>query len=95
MTITPVGKQRNDLRRLKWKGLILKPPRKQRYQLTALGRRIAVLVTKSYMRVLAPGLTGLDPGLPDNIRCRSPLATAWRNFEGALDQFIERGLLAA
>jgi hypothetical protein len=50
-----------DLRRLKRKGLIAKLPHTHRYQLTSLGRRVAVLFTKTYGRVLAPGLSGCSP----------------------------------
>jgi hypothetical protein len=53
-----------DLRRLKRKGLIVRLPGHHRYQLTPLGRRVAVLFTKTYGRVLAPGLAALDPHLP-------------------------------
>jgi hypothetical protein len=84
-----------DLRRLKRKGLIVKIPRSQRYQLTVLGRRVAVLFTKTYGRVLAPGLVALDRNLPDELVKRSPLAMAWRRFEHALDDFIEQTLVAA
>ena len=84
-----------DLRRLKRKGLILKMPHSHRYQLTPFGRRVAVLFTKTYGRVLAPGLTLLDPKLPDHLKRRSPLATAWRQLDGALDDFTNRQLLAA
>ena len=77
-----------DLRRLKRKGLISKPGPARRYQLTALGRRSAVLFTKAYVRVLTPGLTAFDPGLPDDVARRSKLATAWRGLEAALSQFI-------
>jgi hypothetical protein len=84
-----------DLRRLQRKGVILKTPHTRRYQLTPLGRRIAVLFTKTYGRVLAPGLIVLDPGLPDEISRRSPLATAWQHLDRALDQFVESSLLAA
>ena len=55
-----------DLRRLKRKGLILRVPRSHRYHLTSLGRRVAVLFTKIYGRVLAPGLSAVDPHLPDD-----------------------------
>jgi len=55
-----------DLRRLRRKGLIGKLKGTRRYQLTALGRRVAVLFTKTYSRVLAPGLTALDPRLPED-----------------------------
>ena len=84
-----------DLRRLKRKGLILKTPHSHRYQLTPLGRRVAVLFTKTYGRVLAPGLILLDPKLPDHLKRRIPLATAWRQLDDALDDFTNRQLLAA
>jgi hypothetical protein len=56
-----------DLRRLKRKGLIAKVAGTQRYQLTSLGRRVAVLFTKTYSRVLAPGRSVLDLRLPPQI----------------------------
>jgi hypothetical protein len=46
-------------------------------------------------RVLAPGLILLDPKLPVHLRRRNPLATAWRQLDGALDDFTNRQLLAA
>jgi hypothetical protein len=84
-----------DLRRLRRKGLIAKKPRTRRYQLTTLGRRVAVLFTKTYARVLAPGLIELDLALPDDVADRSPLSLRWRQFERALDDFIEQELVAA
>jgi hypothetical protein len=81
-----------DLRRLKRKGLILKIQGTHRYQLTRLGRRV-VLFTKTYGRVLTPGLSVLDPKLPEEITVRCPLATAWRCMERALDGFIEAGMI--
>ena len=84
-----------DLRRLKRKGLIRKVPKANRYQLTPLGRGVAVLFTKTYGRVLAPGLALVDPALPDDIGRRSPLAIAWHALERALDDFTRRSLIAA
>jgi hypothetical protein len=84
-----------DLRRLKRKGLILKISHSHRYQLTDLGRRVAVLFTKTYGRVLAPGLIVLDPQLPAPLKRRSPLATAWQQLNSALEDFTSRQLLAA
>jgi hypothetical protein len=84
-----------DLRRLRRKGLIVRLPGHHRYQLTPLGRQVAVLFAKAYGRVLTPGLTMLDPKLAADIQCRSPLATTWREFEHALDRFITDGLAAA
>ena len=43
-----------DLRRLKRKGLIVRLPGHHRYQLTPLGRRVAVLFTKVYGRSWRP-----------------------------------------
>ena len=84
-----------DLRRLKRKGLIVKLAHSHRYQLTSLGRRVAVLFTKTYGRVLAPGLSALDPRLPEDIGARSPLTMAWRSFERTLDAYIQAQLIAA
>ncbi len=84
-----------DLRRLKRKRLIDKIPRSHRYQLTDLGRRISVLFTKTYGRMLAPGLTALDPRVPEAISGRCSLAKAWRLLEQALDEFIDKATIAA
>jgi hypothetical protein len=84
-----------DLRRLKRKGLIAKIPKSHRYQLTPTGRRIAVLFTKVYGRVLAPGLVRCDLQLPESIARRCPLATAWRRFERSLEEFVEKAFPAA
>jgi len=82
-----------DLRRLKRQGL--KAPHSHRCQLTPLGRRVAVLFIKPYGRVLAPGLIVLDPKLPGSVKQGNPLATAWRQLDHALEEFVQRSLLAA
>jgi hypothetical protein len=94
---TPYGSRQAtyDLRRLIRKGLIMRIPGSQRYLLTPLGRRVAVLFTKAYGRVLAPGLAVLDPALPSELAGRTPLAVAWRGFSRALDSFIDQQVLAA
>ncbi len=84
-----------DLRRLKRKGLIEKTARAHRYQLTTLGRRVAVLFTKTYGRLLAPGLSALDRRLPPEVSARSPLALAWNRLEQILDEFMPAQLVAA
>jgi hypothetical protein len=83
------------LRRLRRKQIIERLPHSHRYQLTPLGRRVAVLFTKTYGRVLAPALAALDPNLPADLSNRSPLATTWRAFEQQLNRFITNGLAAA
>lgn len=84
-----------DLRRLRRKGLIRRLPGRQRYLLTPLGRRVAVLFVKTYGRVLTPGLIALDPALPADLAARSPLALAWRRLDRAFDEFIRRDMIAA
>jgi hypothetical protein len=84
-----------DLRRLKRKGILVRIPGSHRYQLTPHGRAIAVLFTKTHGRVLTPGLSALHPALTDDLARRSPLATAWRQFDRALDHHITAGLAAA
>jgi len=84
-----------DLRRLRRKGLIYRDPNSQRYQLTPVGRAVAVLFLKAYGRVLSPGLAILDPALPAEIAARTPLAIAWRTLNNALDNFIDEQLIAA
>lgn len=84
-----------DLRRLRRKGLVSRLAHSQRYQLTPLGRRVAVLFTKAHGRVLAPGLALLDPDLSPEIAERSPLAVAWRRFDHALDDWVDKQMIAA
>ena len=84
-----------DLRRLRRKGIIERIEHTHRYRLTPRVRAVAVLFTKAYGRVLGLGLATLDPGLPDKLSKRSPLATAWRTLDRELDRFIDQGLAAA
>ena len=79
-----------DLRRLKRKGLIRRLRKKHRYELTSVGRGVAVLFTKAYGRVLAPGLALFDPALPDEVARRNPLSVAWRALSRALEDFTEK-----
>src|SRR5438477_487798 len=71
-------------------GLIQRIPRSQRYQLTDLGRMIAVFCTKTYVRILNPSLAELDPQLPEEIANTSDLARSRRAFERAIDQRIRQ-----
>jgi hypothetical protein len=84
-----------DLRRLARKGLIARLPSSQRYHLTAQGRAVAVLFLKAHGRILGPGLALTNAGLPDDVTRGSPLAQAWRRLDAALDDFMERQMLAA
>ena len=84
-----------DLRRLRRKGFIQRIPRTQRYQLTSQGRRLAVFLTKTYTRIVNPSLAELDSALPAEVAQRTPLATAWRAFEPAIDDRIQEAAIAA
>jgi hypothetical protein len=81
--------------RLRRKQIIHRIEGSHRYLLTPAGRAIAVLFTKTYGRVLSPGLALLDPQLPAGIASRSPLALAWKNLTATLDNFIDQGLAPA
>jgi hypothetical protein len=70
-------------------------PGRHRYHLTPLGRRVAVLFTKTYGRVLTPGLAALNPRLPPDLVKRNPLATAWHQLDHTPEQFITNRLAAA
>jgi hypothetical protein len=83
-----------DLRRLRRKGLIRRLSGTHRYQLTAVGRTVAVLFTKTYGRVLTPGFALLDLTLPADVAARSPLALSWVHLNRVLDDFIDKQMLA-
>jgi hypothetical protein len=82
-----------DLRRLRLKGLLQRVPGSHRYLLTSLGRRVALFMSKSFVRVVRPILHRLDPTLPD--QSPDPLRRAWRACEKALDSAITEARLAA
>ena len=60
-----------------------------------MGRRVAVLFTKVYGRVLAPGFAEFDPRLPTDLANRSDLAHASRQLDRRLNQFTNAALTAA
>jgi hypothetical protein len=81
-----------DLRRLRAHGLITRIPGTHRYQLTNTGLHHAMLLTHLHTRLLQPGLAQLtDPDPP----APSPLRTAARNYQHALDQLTQEAGLAA
>ncbi|HEY7822782.1 MAG TPA: hypothetical protein VIG24_08120, partial [Acidimicrobiia bacterium] len=59
------------------------------------GQRVAVLFTKTYGRVLTPGIALLDPALPEHLAKRSPLAVDWRRFNTTLEEFMTQEMIAA
>jgi len=60
---------------------------------TPAGRRIALFFSKTYARVLRPGLDGLDA--PPPVDTPDPLRTAWRGLDQALSGLVGDARLAA
>jgi hypothetical protein len=89
------GKRRTILAGYGARGSLPKSQARNGISSPSLGRRVAVLSTKTFGRVLAPGLSMLNPRLPDDVAARSRLSTTWHGFEGALDEFIQGNLVAA
>jgi hypothetical protein len=87
-----VSRMTYDLRRLRLNGLIQRLPNKNRYVLTAIGRRVALFFSKTYSRILRPGLARLDPQSPT--ATNDPLARAWRQFDAAIQDFVAEANLS-
>jgi predicted MarR family transcription regulator len=81
------GQMTYDLRRLRRKGLIRRPPRSNTYVLTADGARIALFYTKVYRRVLVP-LVAADhpPASPD-------LRQALRVIDRSVTDYVDNARL--
>jgi hypothetical protein len=82
-----------DLRRLARKGLLRRPPRTLRYELTPYGRRIALFLTKLRSRLLRPGLQAADPRVP--LDAPPPVRLAFDQLDAALDAMLDAARLAA
>jgi hypothetical protein len=84
------GRMTYQLRRLRLHGLIVRRPGSHRYDVTSHGLRIALFFTRSYARVLRPGLSELSQtaGPPD-----TQLRRAADQFEAAMDQYVARAKL--
>jgi hypothetical protein len=87
------GRMSYDLRRLRLKGIIQRVPHSHRYVLTPAGRRIALFMTKSYVRVVRPILHRLDPDLPEDTD--DALRRTWQQCERQIAATISRARLAA
>jgi hypothetical protein len=87
------GRMTYDLRRLRRKGLIVRLEGTHRYQLTHLGRRVALFMAKSYARLVRPLLDRLDPSLPDDADDR--IRHSWLACERAFDLVTAEAGMAA
>jgi hypothetical protein len=82
-----------DLRRLRRKGFIQRLPGRNRYIVTAKGRRIALFFSKSYTRILRPGLVTCDPTLSAD--APTPLTHAWTQLDHAITTIVQEARLMA
>jgi hypothetical protein len=78
------GQMTYQLRRLRLHGLIERRPGTHCYRVTERGLRVALFFTRSYARLVRPGLTEvLAVLLPED----TPLQQAFAHVEGAIDQY--------
>ena len=80
------GKISYDLRRLRLHGLIERIAGTHRYQLTALGRRTALFYSRTFNRVLRPGLSQIAH--PDLSPDSSNLTAAFHHLEVELTNYF-------
>jgi hypothetical protein len=84
------GRMTYQLRRLRLHGLIARRPGTHRYEVTSCGYRIALFFTRSYARMVRPGLTELcEPSSAADTQLRH----AADRFEAAIDRYVARAKL--
>jgi len=89
--ITP-GAVTYDLRRLRLHGLISRVPQTHRYEVTPSGLRYALFFTRSYDRLLRPGLSLV---LPDEAVTNPTLRASFRQLETAMTSWVRQAKLAS
>jgi len=91
---TPItaGRITYDLRRLRLHHLITRIPHTHRYRLTDFGLRAALFSTRSYSRLIRPGLALV---MPDHFAGAAPLRRAFQQVERAMDMWCDRARIAA
>jgi hypothetical protein len=85
-TVTP-GQMTYHLRRLRLHGLIERIPQTHRYRVTDTGWRTALFCTRTYNRLLRPGLARL---IPENAQEDCKLRRNFDQLDDALDHWIEQ-----
>jgi len=76
------GKMTYDLRRLRLHGLIQRVPKSHRYLATNFGFRAATFLSRSYARLLRPGLAHIHGPEPPPANLRN----AFRRLDDAIDK---------
>jgi hypothetical protein len=80
-----------QLRRLRLHGLIQRVPNSFRYQVTHFGFRVALFFTRTYNRLLRPGLAAALPALR---AITTPLKRAFNSLCEEIDTMINHAQLA-
>jgi hypothetical protein len=86
------GRMSYDLRRLRLHGLIARVEKSNRYQLTERGIQVALFFTRSYARILRPGLAQITG--PQWEDC-SPVRRSFDQLIREIDQFVDDAKIAA
>jgi hypothetical protein len=86
------GRMTYQLRRLRLHGLIERIPKTHRYRLTSFGFRVSVFCTRTYSRILRPGL-GL--ALPTTSSFPCSLRRSFDRLEQEVNSWVEQAKLAA
>lgn len=85
------GRMSYDLRRLRLHGLIERIPKTQRYRLTPFGLKTALFYSRTYQRLVRPGLSELHaPPTPRP----ALLAVAFARFQNTLDAYTAERMAA-
>ena len=87
------GQMSYDLRRLRLHGLIERIPKTRRYLVTDLGFRAALFLSRTYSRLVRPGLAAVAP--EHEPTAPVPLRRAIENVDRVLQQGWEAQQLAA
>lgn len=90
-SLTP-GRMTYELRRLRLHGLIERIPKSHRYRVTRFGLRTALFFTRTYARVIRPGLSTV---IPQQASSRCALRSSFEALETAMEDWCQRAKLAA
>lgn len=88
------GRMSYELRRLRLHGLLQRIAGTHRYRLTESGLRVALFFTRTYTRVLRPGLSQVMAQSPP-AESDSKLRRAFDNLSAAMDQLTQQARLSA
>jgi len=87
-----MGQMSYHLRRLRLHGLIERIPGTHRYRVTRHGGRTALFCTRTYNRLLRPGLAQI---IPEDARDDSELRRGFDQLDESIDRWIEREKIPA